>query len=139
MSDAGCNPRPSWRPRNSVAPTGATGHQSVKRGENRVRSESDGPTTGSKWLGIAQANARDHPSSLLPGPNADCWACPKRERAEGRDRDRFRTSLQLAPAESAVLRPRQTDIGNGVTGASLSVAVDTRSRCQPDARVGGIA
>ena len=44
-----------------------------------------------------------------------------------------------APVESAVLPSRKTDFRNGVTGVLLSVVVDTRSRCQPQAHVGRIA
>ena len=51
MSDAGCNPQPPRRPENSISPTVATGPQSVKRGENRARSESDGPLPGAGCYG----------------------------------------------------------------------------------------
>ena len=45
----------------------------------------------------------------------------------------------LAPVESAALRRRKTDSRNGGTDRRLSAAVNTRSRCQPDAAVQRIA
>ncbi len=54
-------------------------------------------------------------------------------------RSQYPARPTLAPVESAVLPSRKTDFRNEGTGVLLSVVVDTRSRCQPQAHVGGIA
>jgi hypothetical protein len=68
-------------PGNSAAPTVATGPQSVKRGGNRTKPESDGTTPGASDYGQrTRTHATTH-RQTHQALNADRWACPKRDRA----------------------------------------------------------
>ena len=72
--------------------------------------------------------------------HADRWACPKTGTADGAGGAYTdQCSLPRNPVESAALPLRETVIRNEVTASPLSVVVDTRSRCQPEATRGGMA
>jgi hypothetical protein len=100
--------------------------------------ESDGRLSASKWPGAAQANAREH-SSLAWQAHADLRASPKMGTDLWLAERPNQPLLHRVPADRAALQPRKTDSRNGGTTSALSVAVDTRSRCQPDAPGGTMA
>jgi len=136
-SDAGCNPQPPRRSGNSSAPTVATGPQSVKRGENRIEPESDGPLTGSRVAMGSHATIRHHPSLSRPGQRG--LGLPKTGLVEVGGRSSSPTPLRLTTAERMTLRLHITDRRNEGTGVLLSTVVDTRRRRQPHGHAGRIA
>jgi hypothetical protein len=80
VSDAGCDPQPPRRPGKSISPTGAIGPQSVKRGEHRGRSESDGSSPGAGRSG-ERTRTRGRTHRQTPRPTRIDGPAPKRGRA----------------------------------------------------------
>jgi hypothetical protein len=142
VSDAGRNSRPLRGPANSVSPTGATGRQSVKRGENRVHAPSPMECTGSKWLWAVSpkghdplqggaSNARLNRRDVDQAKWADRLA-PKRGGQRGpADFQLTGRSPQRDPADSAALTPPKTDTRNEVTPALLSAWSITEQAAKP--------
>jgi hypothetical protein len=120
-----------------MTPTVATGHQSVKRGQNRTPSEPDRQASGSRQLWVAHANVWR--STVRPNKPTRVSGLPKTGKAYGAGSSLTdRCSPSLNPVESTTLRLRKTNLRNKVTAPILSVWSITEQAPAEWMRDGGI-
>ena len=120
-----------------MTPTVATGHQSVKRGQNRAPSEPDRQASGSRQLWVAHANVCR--STDRPNKPTRVSGLPKMGRAYGAGSSLTgRRSPSRNPVERTTLQLRKTNLRNKVTAPILSAWSITEQAPAAWMRVGGI-